>query len=105
MIFFLILGIVLGIVSVIFVSQNTELITVTFFSWQIEGSLALILFLAIVCGATITLLILFPSFVRDAFSLASIKRKKKILEEELLEARRTLNETPPPAQENANKML
>ncbi len=101
MIFFLMLGIMLGILSVIFVLQNTALVTVAFMSWQLQGSLALILFLAIVTGVIITLLVLLPSFIRDAFALAKIRRQKKDLEEELLTAKHSLNAavgptSPPP---------
>lgn len=103
MIFFLIIGVLLGIVSVIFVLQNTAVVSVAFLSWQMQGSLALVLFVAIVMGVLITLLILLPSFIRDAFALRAMRRQKKDLEEQLLaqqhsiniQAGRTPPETPP----------
>ena len=83
MIFFLTLGIVLGIVSVIFALQNTEVVVVSFLTWQFEGSLALVLLLTIMSGVLMTLLILLPSLIKEAFSLASLKRQKNALEAEL----------------------
>lgn len=103
MIFFLIVGILLGIVSVIFVLQNTAVVTVAFLSWQMQGSLALVLFVAIVMGVLISLLILLPSFIRDALMLRTVRRQKKDLEAQLLAAQHSINmhaeraksETPP----------
>ena len=83
MIFSLILGILLGAVSVIFILQNTAFVTVTFLTSHLQGSLALILFLALTAGALITLLILLPSFVKDVFALSEARKQKKALEEEL----------------------
>ena len=92
MIFFLILGMALGAVSVVFVLQNTATITVTFLSWQIEGSLALILFLAITSGALMILLLLFPGFIRDALHLSAARKDKRILEEELVTTKQALSD-------------
>jgi uncharacterized integral membrane protein len=83
MIFFLLLGIALGAISVMFILQNTELVTVTFLAWQLEGSLALILFLAVASGIAITLLILLPSFIIDLFSLRSLRKQNKALQDEV----------------------
>lgn len=83
MIFFILLGIVLGIISVVFVSQNTDVVMVSFLSWQFDGSLALILFLTFISGVIMTLLVLTPSLIKGSFQLASTRRKKKALEAEL----------------------
>jgi len=96
MIFFLILGILIGAIAIIFVSQNTDVVTVSFLSWQLEGSLAVILFLAIASGVMITMLVLFPSFVKDVFSLASVRRKNKALEEELAALKHNIAKEPTP---------
>ena len=50
MIIFLILGALLGILSLMFVFQNITPVTVTFMTWQMEGSLAVMLFLAMLSG-------------------------------------------------------
>ncbi|MDP4020425.1 MAG: LapA family protein [Candidatus Adlerbacteria bacterium] len=99
MIFFLTLGIVLGIISVVFALQNTEVVTVSFLTWQFEGSLALVLLLTIMSGILMTLLILFPSLIKEAFSLASLKRQKKALEAELTTAKQAEPSPPTPVQD------
>jgi lipopolysaccharide assembly protein A len=92
MFFSLIVGIVLGAVAVLFILQNTTIVTVAFLTWHIDGSLALILLLALVSGVLITLLILLPSFISDLISLSAIKREKRALEEELLSTKHALVE-------------
>ncbi len=95
MIFFLILGILLGGLSVIFILENSVPITVTFFAWQISGSLSLVLFTAVISGAVIALLVLLPSFIKDDMYLSVLKKQKKELENELAEKNRIIAEIPP----------
>ncbi len=83
MIFFLILGIALGAVAVFFVLQNTAVVTVSFFAWHGEGSLALVLFVAITTGVIIALLLILPSLLKDAYSLGVLRRQNKKLIDEL----------------------
>ncbi len=90
MIFFLILGIILGAISVVFLLQNITVVTVAFLTWQIQGSLAVVLFLAILCGAIMALLFLLPSFISDALYLSAIKKRKKELEDELADTKHAL---------------
>jgi len=77
------LGIVLGAISVIFALQNVTMITVTFFSWQIEGSLALLLLLAVFMGILITLLAVLPESIRGHTRYKNLEKENKRLEEEL----------------------
>lgn len=97
MIFFLILGVVLGAVSIIFILQNAVPVTVSFFAYQINGSLALVLFVALFAGIVITVLMLLPGFISDEFRVARLKRLNKDLEDELADARRRLAEPARPA--------
>ncbi len=92
MIFSLILGAILGGVSVVFILQNTALITVSFLSWQFEGSLALILLLTIICGVLITLLFLMPSLIKETFYVSRIRKQHRTLEDELAATKRQLSE-------------
>ncbi len=96
MILSLVLGVLLGAVSVIFISQNIMVVTVTFLSWQIVGSLALILLLTLICGVVITLLVILPSLIKDDFYLSAIKKQKKELENELAKTKQTLVEARSP---------
>ena len=83
MIFFLILGILLGAFSVFFALQNTAIITVTFFSWQFQGSLALILLMALATGILISLLMVLPESIVSYFRYKALKKELVKLEEAL----------------------
>lgn len=87
MAFFLIFGSILGAISVVFVLQNITPITVSFFAWQFDGSLALILFLALLAGILLTVLMLFPGFVRDEVRAVTLRKRIRALERELEDAR------------------
>ena len=73
----------LGAVAVIFALQNISVITVTFFSWQLTSSLAVVLILAITVGVLVSLLILLPGSIKNSFKIAGLKKDNKKLEEEL----------------------
>jgi lipopolysaccharide assembly protein A len=83
MIILFIIGLILGAVTIIFALQNIEVITVTFFSWQLTGSLALILSLAVIAGIIITLLLLLPGSIENYFKYRNLKKENQKLEEEL----------------------
>ena len=93
MILSLLLGIILGAVSVVFALQNVAVITVTFMSWQASAPLVLILLGSMLCGVIVTLLVLLPSVIRDELYLSSIKRAKKEAEDELARYRLTHPDT------------
>lgn len=76
-------GIFLGALSVLFVLQNVEVVTVTFMSWELTASLAILLFCALFMGILIMSLLLVPSLLRDGAYLSAIKRQKRELEDEL----------------------
>ncbi|HEV8666930.1 MAG TPA: LapA family protein [Candidatus Paceibacterota bacterium] len=92
MIFFLILGVLLGAISIIFILQNVEPVTVSFFAYHLSGSLALILFLALFAGVIITILILLPSFVADSFLVSRLRKQNKALEDELIATKQSLHQ-------------
>ncbi len=79
----LIIGLIVGGLSVVFILQNVMPITVAFLSWHFTGSLAFVLFAAIGSGALIAILLLLPSIIRDDLYMAVIRRQKKELEDEL----------------------
>lgn len=76
MIIFLILGLVLGSISVIFALQNVTPIAVSFLAWQVEGSLALILLLALLTGVLICGLLSIPEVFKN-------QKKFKLLKKEI----------------------
>lgn len=93
MIISLIVGIVLGVVSVFFILQNVAPVTVTFMTWHFNGSLALVLFAAMASGVLITLLMLLPSFIKDDVYLSVLKKQKKELEDELAQHKQAATQT------------
>ena len=75
MIIFLILGLILGALSVVFALQNVVPITVTFFVWEVEGSLALVLLLALLTGVIICGLMSIPEVIRNHMRFKALKKE------------------------------
>src|SRR4051812_9707612 len=92
MAFFLILGVLIGAAAIIFILQNVTPVTVAFFSYHLDGSLALVLFLAMLAGVIVTILVLLPGFVRDEFAVSRLRKQNKDLEDELVAAKKSLQE-------------
>ncbi len=82
MLFFLVVGLIIGAVSVVFVLQNVATVTVAFFSWQLTGSLAVILLATLICGLLISALILLPSFIKAEWQIRVYRKRIKQLEED-----------------------
>ena len=87
MIFSLLLGIVLGGISVVFALQNSEIVTVQFMTDQITAPLAMVLLGTMLSGAVVTLLILLPSVIRDEMYLRAVRRQKREVEDEFAKYR------------------
>ena len=83
MILFLVLGIILGATAVIFALQNTAIITVSFFTLQFQGSLALILIMTVLVGVLISLLFVLPDTIASHFRYRKLNKEYAKLEEEL----------------------
>ncbi len=79
MIIFLILGLILGALSVVFALQNVVPITITFFVWQVEGSLALILLLALLTGVIICGLLSIPEVIRNHLRFKAMRKEIEAL--------------------------
>jgi uncharacterized integral membrane protein len=102
MIILFILGLLLGAVSVIFALQNVTVVTVSFFSWQLTGSLALVLLIAMGTGVLVTILLIFPESVKNYFRSKNLKKENKDLAEELRKQKELTvfaKNTPPTAEE------
>ncbi len=85
--FSLILGLVVGAISVVFALQNVFPVTVTFFAWDITGSLALIIAFSLLAGLLIAALLSIPEAVRSAFLILNLKKENKKLTEEIAQLR------------------
>ncbi|MES2436628.1 MAG: LapA family protein [Patescibacteria group bacterium] len=91
MLFFLVLGLLLGAVAVIFALQNLTTISIAFLGWNLEGSLALVLVLAMVAGVLISILVSIPEFIKTQMKLSALKKQNKRLEEEVLRLKDLVN--------------
>ena len=87
MLILFILGLLLGAVAVTFALQNIEVVTVTFFSYQIAGSLAVVLLLSMGVGILIAFLMMLPSIFKSHMRLRDMKRDNKKLLEDLKKER------------------
>jgi putative membrane protein len=83
MLFSLIAGLALGAVAVIFALQNIITIPVKFLFWQVEGSLALVLVLAVIAGVIISILVTIPEVIKTYMRFNALKKYNKSLEQEL----------------------
>ncbi|HML39538.1 MAG TPA: LapA family protein [Bellilinea sp.] len=89
---FLVLGLIIAVVAVIFALQNTAAVTVSFFIWQFDQSLALVLLLAVALGVLIAVLTLLPTVIREKWQLSGRRKKIDALGKNLEEARVKLAE-------------
>ena len=77
MIFTLILALAFAVVAVIFALGNTELVTVSFLSWKVTQSGALVILGAVALGILIGILLMTPGAIKRNLALASHKKKLK----------------------------
>jgi uncharacterized integral membrane protein len=94
---FLLIAILVAALAVIFAVQNTEVVTVDFLFWCFQGSLALILLVALAAGAIASSLASIPSMFRAHRLSGSLQRKVEELEAELQKVRQELGRATPEA--------
>ncbi len=106
MILFFIVGILLGAFAIVFALQNVDVITVTFFSWHLTGSLALILLLSITTGVVFSTLIILPKSIKNYFRHRSLMKENQKLEEELRKQKEltVFAKMVPPTEEEISKI-
>src|SRR3989344_5315438 len=63
MVFTLVLGFVLGATTIIFALQNTEVVELTFFSWQFASPLALVIIFTAAVGGLLGVLASIPASI------------------------------------------
>lgn len=80
-------AIVVALAAVSFALQNSVPVTVTFIVWRFDGSLAMVLLLAVALGALAVSLVAWPTVLRARWALARERRKNVALEAALREAR------------------
>lgn len=79
----LILGIVFAIGAVVFALQNEALVVVTLALWRFEGSLAVVLLLALGLGVVITALLTTPAVIRGQWTAKRLRRQVADLERQV----------------------
>ncbi len=99
----LIIGIILGAGVVIFALQNVQTVMVTFLGWGFEGSVALIVILALLAGIIISWLMAIPSFIRGMMNESKLRGHNDALHRELEVHKQKLAETEGKLAEAENK--
>jgi len=75
---FLFFALFIAVIAVVFAVQNIASTTVSFIFWDIDGSLALILLIAVAAGALMSFFVSLPSNVRARWAIR--QQRKKIIE-------------------------
>ena len=88
----LVFGVIFAIVAVLFALQNNVPVAVTLAVWQFEGSLALVLLIALGLGVLITGLLSSPAAIRGQWAAARLRRQVADLEREVVEQQGRNNE-------------
>ena len=88
-----IIGLLLGALVVIFALQNLAPVTVSLFAWEFEGSLALIVILAMLSGIIVSMLVSIPSAIRNSLRLSRLASQNQRLASELSAHKQALTET------------
>lgn len=80
---FLFFALILVAVAILFAVQNTDVTTVRFLTFELEGSLALVLLIALALGALISFFASLPTMLRDKWVVRSQRKKLNEVEENL----------------------
>lgn len=88
---FLIFSFLIAFVAILFAIQNTEIVSIRFLIWETEGSLALILFIALLAGALISYLATTPGQIRHRMTISSQRKRIAEVESQLASTQDELN--------------
>jgi len=94
---YLIIALVISAIAVVFALQNTMTVVISFFTWQITGSLSLVLLATLAIGILIGLLVLAPSMLSHAIAGSGQRKRILALEKELSEKQSRIVELQKPA--------
>jgi len=106
---FLLLALVLSLFVTVFAVQNNAPIEVSFLSWNVAGSLALILMITFVLGIIIGVMFMLPTSVRARLSAREERKRKQDLALQLAAAQAGRQDAvpgpeTPPDQPEGNEM-
>ena len=96
---YLILALLLAIIVTIFAVQNNEPVDVSFLTFELNGSLALVLMITLTLGIIIGLLVSAPASLRRRMEIGGLKKNVRQMEKDLTTAREaTIVSTAPKAE-------
>lgn len=82
----LVFALVIAFLAILFAIQNTVVVPINFLFWGTEGSLALILFIALAAGALVSYLVIAPSQLKRRLNISSQRKQIAELESQLSNA-------------------
>jgi putative membrane protein len=88
----LFLALLLALIVTVFAVQNFDTVEVNFLTWNLTGSLALVLLLTLSAGIAIGILVSAPTSLRRRRELGGLKKSMRKMEKELAMARQTPSE-------------
>jgi uncharacterized integral membrane protein len=80
---FLFLALIIAILAILFAVQNNETTTVSFIAWDFEGSLALVLLVALAAGALVSFFVSLPANIKARWTIRNQRKKLTELESTL----------------------
>lgn len=89
---FLFVSLAISLLALVFALQNNVPVTAVFFSWTIQGSLALLLFLSLIAGVLISFLASLPTLIKGRMAASQQRKQLAALETSLAESRRRISE-------------
>jgi uncharacterized integral membrane protein len=89
----LVFSFIIAFLAIVFAIQNTAITPIRFLVWESEGSLALILFIALVAGALISYLATTPSQIRQRMTISNQRKQLAIVEGQLEKTQAELTQT------------
>lgn len=87
-----IIGIIIGGGLVVFALQNLTPVMVTFFGWNLQGSIALIVVIAFLAGGLVTLLFSLSAAFTGMMNESRLKKHNAKLQKDLDDHKQALNE-------------
>jgi uncharacterized integral membrane protein len=95
----LIFSFIIAFLAIIFAIQNTDVTPIRFLVWESEGSLALILFIAMAAGALISYLVTAPSQIKGRMTMSNQRKRISEVEGQLSNTQDELQKTQTQIQE------
>ena len=95
---YLIFGLVIAVLAVIFALQNSMTVTISFLAWEVTASLSLIILITLAIGALIGYLVLIPSVIKRSIAASTHRKRIGALEKELDDKKSRIAELEKPTQ-------